>query len=114
MKRTCAGPPTRNQVRPASDWFAMRRPRSSGIALRRSGTMSGKVIMRLPGNHGRCVWSQRRFGPGYTTKARWNSCRLAQAGEFIGERAGPLGDVAGAEADHVVAARGQAFDDRRE
>src|SRR5262249_46750408 len=40
--RTCAGPPTRNQVRSASDWFASSRPRSDGIADLREGAMSAK------------------------------------------------------------------------
>src|ERR1700691_5827086 len=44
MNKTCAGPPTRNQVSSASDWFANNRPRSAGILAFRSATMSGKLM----------------------------------------------------------------------
>src|ERR1700722_4825968 len=44
VNSTCAGPPTRNQVNSASDWFASSRPRNSGITALRSGAMSGKVM----------------------------------------------------------------------
>ena len=47
MNKSCAGPPTRNQVSSASDWLARSRPRSYGIFVFRSGAMSGK-LMRLP------------------------------------------------------------------
>ncbi len=47
MNKTCAGPPTRNQVSSASDWFASSRPRSAGICAFRSETMSGKLMRRF-------------------------------------------------------------------
>ena len=43
MNSTCAGPPTRNQVSSASDWFGSSRPRSSGTFVLRSGTMSANI-----------------------------------------------------------------------
>src|SRR5262249_9335334 len=45
MNSTCAGPPTRNQVSSASDWFGKRRPRSCGICARSAGVRSGKVMV---------------------------------------------------------------------
>src|SRR5215204_3093078 len=44
MNNTCAGPPTRNQVSSASDWFGISRPRSCGILDLRSVVILGKVI----------------------------------------------------------------------
>src|SRR5215210_7713758 len=78
VNSTCAAPPTRNQVSGAISWLAASRPRRSGIAAFRSGVMSGK------------------------------STALAQRLQLARQRVGPLGDVAGAEADDVVALLGKA------
>jgi hypothetical protein len=45
--RSCAGPPTRNQVKGASGAFAASRPRRAGLSERTSRERSGNT--RLPG-----------------------------------------------------------------
>src|SRR5215208_5385 len=62
MNKTCAGPPTRNQVSSASDWFAISRPRSCGILDLRSAVMSGKLIASH--RHGRAC-------PGHPRSSSW-------------------------------------------
>src|SRR4051812_37124569 len=76
---TSAGPPTRNQVTSASAAFATMRPRRSGIEARRSAARSDTPLGRL----------------------------LGHSGELAGQGVGPLRDVAGAEADDVVAGPGE-------
>ena len=43
MNNTCAGPPTRNQVSSASDWFGRSRPRNAGIVDSQIGGDIGKA-----------------------------------------------------------------------
>src|SRR5215467_10666692 len=92
MNRTCAGPPTRNQVSSASDWLASSRPRSSGIFDFKSGAISTKVI----------------------ASCRSGSRHRAERGELARQGIGPLRDVAGAEADDDVARLRQSLDDASE
>src|SRR5258707_5435438 len=97
MNRTCAGPPTRNQVSSASDWFAINRPRSVGMRALRSATRSGKIMAML---------ARRGSWPG-------SSRHRPQRGELARQRIGPLGDVAGAETHDDVAGLCQPFDHAR-
>src|SRR6516164_9965688 len=90
MNRTCAGPPTRNQVSSASDWFAISRPRSADMRALRSAMRSGKIM---------AMQARRASWPG-------SSRHRPQCGELARQRIGPLGDVAGAEThDDVVGLR---------
>src|SRR5499427_7698064 len=97
MYRTCAGPPTRNQVSSASDWFAIKRPRSAGMRALSSATRSGKIMAML---------ARRGSWPG-------SSRHRPQRGELARQRIGPLGDVAGAETHDNVAGLRQPLDHPR-
>src|SRR6476659_7263718 len=103
MNNTCAGPPTRNQVSSASDWFGMSRPRRLGMRAFRSGTRSGKVMaMHAPNRARRPLCRSRR-----------PSCYGPERGEFARQRIGPLRAVAGAAAHHDVAGLCQPLDHAR-
>src|SRR5262249_44230270 len=97
MNRTCAGPPTRNQVSSASDWFAISRPRSAGMRALRSATRSGNIM----------ATQARR------ASYRGSSRHRPQRGELARQRVGPLRDVAGAEAHDDVAGLRQPLDHAR-
>src|SRR5215510_40368 len=168
MNSACAGPPTRNQVRSASTWLGMSRPRSFGMRDLRLGVMSEKVMLRFmrvqlrasrllhlspragrgrfasgalakrsksgegaipqaqicgqapsPGFHrSAALRSESDLSPhagrGRASGTGAASRRLVECGEFGGQRVGPLGDIAGAEADHVVAPAHQVLDAARE
>ena len=86
VNSTCAGPPVRNQDSGAVGAFASSLPRSSGIRGFQSRVMSGNI--KPPSR-------RQRF-------------------ELSRERIGPLGDVAGAEADHVITRFGDALDEAGE
>src|SRR5947209_7896818 len=97
MNRTCAGPPTRNQVSSASDWFAIKRPRSVGMRPLSSATRSGDIM---------ATRAQRAYWPR-------SSRHRPQRGELARQRIGPLGDVAGAETHDDVAGLRQPLDHAR-
>ena len=79
MNKSCAGPPTRNQVSSASDWFARSRPRSSGIFDFRAGTRSGKLTLRPPRSNR--ASATERAGPQLLWHCRKSSPACADRGD---------------------------------
>src|SRR5687768_9802061 len=83
-----AGPPVRNQMKSASE------PLGSTLPSRRGSS----ITPLIPPDKNRCqtpnFWGGRSF-------------LTPRAGDAVCEAGGPFGDVAGAEADHHVAGRGE-------
>ena len=95
-KNSCAGPPTRNQVISLSGWLGISRPRTSEIQGAKLGMQVGP-----------------ESGLGVSDHGSSGSLPIS-APSSAGQRGGPLRDVAGAEADHIVAIGNAAGDQRRE
>ena len=88
MNSTCAGPPTRNQVSSASDWFGSSRPRSSGIFALGRGRCRGRSLYAVRSCNVPCLCDRGRrnialrlIGPSSTSprNAGWTVTKLSMA-----------------------------------
>src|ERR1700730_1752837 len=89
---TCAGPPVLNQDKPAIGALLARDPRRPGIRARSSGVTSGRV-------EGRALSRERSIAPRFRR-------------ELARQRVCPLGDIARAKEDNVIAGLGEGTDER--
>src|SRR5215208_7067989 len=100
MNKTCAGPPTRNQVSGASGSFGSSRPRSLDSFCLRSKTMSGKLMRQT------C----HIVRAGLFAAINPHSSHLVQRRQLTWQRISPLRDVAGAEEHDNVAGKSHPAD----